>query len=622
MLTKPQYWDGNGQERVKRRWRRHCYVLSFLSVFSIAAIKRISSQNTLHQAKTWFSKVPHVSEPLFSLAHDNNITSAALERLEHFQPLRGVRYLYEQYGLLLVVPPKNGNDPLYIVDAGHHPEEVGITCANLVLRIWVRLAGEQQVVAGFATKYKRSDASGCTWQFHHEPLPPGSYEIAVKVLALNDDGRDVRTDLCYIQEKLTVVEGAQEIERFTAPGDFYGEREACCEICTLHPNCTHFAATNTKPQCVLYSNNSLGGTNHSAVRFTDVNDTDKTTHWVGTSRNKTDVMRFLGCGYSQTMEMSFCLGNGTDDMPYIVKPVFHVSVDESTKEAMSTTTLPLCPANLKGVSHGRWVRSATDLNCSMKLVQPTVAFPQYVHNESQPEACWVHDKLIGNLCLDGCARNPKSNLWKSSLAAEDYFTYTWHPYSCHLPLYSDGMIKTCFQRYNYSMPQIKGDSVPHFFSLYVANRLDGLTREENDTNVTIFGNKRVVIHNFMLLHHIWHDSNEQFQALLSGWSANGFPEEASEDGGENFWLNGPFLSSERQTHVTHGRLVALTDMARPALVARGWKELDWVNVSMALSYESATQYDGLHVVGNAMKMLFHMLMHALCSDTNGNKDAG
>jgi hypothetical protein len=44
-------------------------------------------------------------------------------------------------------------------------------------------------------------------------------------------------------------------------------------------------------------------------------------------------------------------------------------------------------------------------------------------------------------------------------------------------------------------------------------------------------------------------------------------------------------------------MVALVDVARPALEARGWKEVDWVNVSMALSYEGATQYDGLHVVG-------------------------
>jgi hypothetical protein len=127
----------------------------------------------------------------------------------------------------------------------------------------------------------------------------------------------------------------------------------------------------------------------------------------------------------------------------------------------------------------------------------------------------------------------------------------------------------CFQRQNYAMPSVKGDSVPHFFSLNVAKRLDVLAREENETNVKIFGDKKIIVHNFNLLHLTWHDSNEKFNTTLSGWSNNGFPDEAK--GGVNLWLNGPFLSSERQTHVTHGRMVALTDMARPALEARGWE---------------------------------------------------
>jgi hypothetical protein len=152
-------------------------------------------------------------------------------------------------------------------------------------------------------------------------------------------------------------------------------------------------------------------------------------------------------------------------------------------------------------------------------------FPQYIHNESQPEACWVHDKLIGNLCSDGCDRNPKSNLWKSSLVAMGFFTYTWQPYDCRLPLYSNDMIKKCFQHHNYEMPLLKGDSVPHFFSRYVANRLDELAREENETNVKIFGDRTVVIHNFNLLHRSWHDSNEKFKATVLGWSERGFPDE-------------------------------------------------------------------------------------------------
>jgi hypothetical protein len=56
------------------------------------------------------SEGPRCVDHLFTLARDSNVTSVALERLDHFQTLRGVRYLYEQHDLLLVVPPKCGDE--------------------------------------------------------------------------------------------------------------------------------------------------------------------------------------------------------------------------------------------------------------------------------------------------------------------------------------------------------------------------------------------------------------------------------------------------------------------------------------------------------------------------------
>ena len=75
-----------------------------------------------------------------------------------------------------------------------------------------------------------------------------------------------------------------------------------------------------------------------------------------------------------------------------------------------------------------------------------------------------------------------------------------------------------------------------------------------------------------------------------------------------------------EARVTQGRMTKFADMGRPVLVNRhGWKEVDWRSVSMAVSYESATQYDGMHVVGSAMKMAFHLAMHALCAEDNFSK---
>ena len=116
---------------------------------------------------------------------------AALNNLKKFQPKRGVRYLYEKYGLLLIVLPKlqpSNNHKLHVVNYyGSNP-----ICEQLDLKIWVRLAGEIEVVSGFA-KYQPQDKNiddnknnSCRWTMIHEPLQIGSYEIAVKIMSIQD----------------------------------------------------------------------------------------------------------------------------------------------------------------------------------------------------------------------------------------------------------------------------------------------------------------------------------------------------------------------------------------------------------------------------------------------------
>jgi hypothetical protein len=47
---------------------------------------------------------------------------------------------------------------------------------------------------------------------------------------------------------------------------------------------------------------------------------------------------------------------------------------------------------------------------------------------------------------------------------------------------------------------------------------------------------------------------------------------------------------------------------RPILTRKGWIEVEWFSISQALSFDSAAQNDGLHVVGPAMKQLFNQIM--------------
>ena len=134
-------------------------------------------------------------------------------------------------------------------------------------------------------------------------------------------------------------------------------------------------------------------------------------------------------------------------------------------------------------------------------------------------------------------------------------------------------------------------------------------------NNTLFGARKITLNNFKMMHHTWHDSNSSFKKAAED-NLLGYREPSllnQEDNGDvAIYLKGPFLSSERQAHITHGRYQVLSEILSPILKKEGWKEMDWVNISMALSYEGATQYDGLHVVGSSMKMAFHLTMHQLC----------
>ena len=301
--------------------------------------------------------------------------------------------------------------------------------------------------------------------------------------------------------------------------------------------------------------------------------------------------------------MNFCLDEGRDDMPFIIQPLFELPDEEFYNLEQKNETFSICSPTLKGVNHGRWVLQP-NLNCSMELDHSQSKFPMYVHKHTEPEDCWIHDRLIGNSCEHGCTRNPKSNLWKSNLTKE-IFTYVWKPYDCNLLLYTDEMLARCFQQNGYSKPTVIGDSVAEFFREYLNKRFDSI-------DTAIYGNKTVTLNNFQMMHMIWLKSYSEWDTLLQ--HRNDFTLKKDAIG---IWLNGPFLSSEREMHVTHGRMSKFVDMARPVLVNRyGWKEVDWRNVSMAVSYESATQYDGLHVVGSAMKTAFHLAMHALCGSEN------
>merc|ERR1711957_1019010 len=82
---------------------------------------------------------------------------------------------------------------------------------------------------------------------------------------------------------------------------------------------------------------------------------------------------------------------------------------------------------------------------------------------------------------------------------------------------------------------------------------------------------------------------------------------------EFFWFNGYLLSSERAVWTGPGPVPKFNLMAEQILQPKGYKMINAFDMSAAFTYDTATQNDGLHIVGPPMKMIVTKLFHYLCS---------
>jgi len=180
------------------------------------------------------------------------------------------------------------------------------------------------------------------------------------------------------------------------------------------------------------------------------------------------------------------------------------------------------------------------------------------------------------------------------------------------------MIKTCMSTGKYNIGHktemldskkiveyISGASIAEFFNNYFNQRMNSILNGSETQKNTKLGIE-VSISELATVHKIWtHGEEEWAQWLMNLPDSNG---------ALNIFLNGPFISSEREAHITPVRYLRFIYIARPILAQKGWIEIDWYHASLPLSFDSSAQYDGLHVIGPPMKMAFHMVMHSLCNN--------
>eukprot|EP00978_Attheya_sp_CCMP212_P040697 scaffold225185_cov35-Attheya_sp.AAC.1 len=128
----------------------------------------------------------------------------------------------------------------------------------------------------------------------------------------------------------------------------------------------------------------------------------------------------------------------------------------------------------------------------------------------------------------------------------------------------------------------------------------------NDTNTDFIS---VILNTFALVHQSWTED----KVILEELSAV----DGIDSRQEHFWVSSFYISSERDTYANSDRM-SHTDssnhMPYERLTPKRYKMLNLYNLSGAFLYDTAAQFDGLHIISPPMKMVVTKLFHFLCKE--------
>jgi hypothetical protein len=363
------------------------------------------------------------------------------------------------------------------------------------------------------------------------------------------------------------------------------------------------------------------------------------------------VAYFMGCGWSYWFTLDYpCLSGDLDDRVYVVEPtVVHPTNPTTTindKNDPTTATTPLLPlcttaderaaaGNNVASASGRWVRGMSTAAAACPPYQRDAAFAtrfDIVEFTTDQPHCWHRDNLanIGNACLEmNCRFIPPTSIWRSPIHLEtDWYGY-WRPYKCDYLEFTKDQLQSCVTHHRIASIDVFGKSIADFLNQYLLQRLNGIVMyqpavEGSGGGATEPG-VRVVLTTLGALH--WAGgsdddlataANGEMRQLLQQFKGN------NNNPPKVYLVPGFFLSSERatQTHVDRMQLINERVMAPLVSDETNVTLLEAFEMSAAFTYDTATQNDGMHIIGPTMKMIITKLFHHLCADTTEGSRVG
>jgi hypothetical protein len=556
--------------------------------------------------------------------------------------MRGVGYLYRHWDMILLAElptePKVGRNVVTIRNV--HPSVSSNNTRNdcYLWTLYVRVNGPEifagSAIAINATATATQSTSspltdiGCYWEFPFNLSISGSYLVDAKILHYNATS--------YPETQCNVTSGTYtNKEQYYHKGflgfKMYEAAEMCCEICSrLQPDCVHWA---TPP---LLLDNPSFRQNGCELFFND-----NTSQWIPVSsfmneskyihqRKLNEVesyhgppngirpVFFAGCGWSFWMTLDYpCIDGNLDDRIYIhdTNSSFTISSGvDATVIKIRQKNLPLCAIEQELPEHhsGRWVRDVwpSQLECPDNMTYDTNRQRRFKIVKVDPERprCWYRDDLsiVGNVCIEmNCMLIKEESKWRSALHNETHWYGSYDHYNCQYKEFTDKQLQQCIDRRKIVSFFGSGASIWQFLNEYLQLRTSHLTlyNTTSDDGLNIHLTTLSFLHIPMVVARKRIESDANVRAKGNNGTT------------EIYYINGNYLSSEREHRARGPTQVMKAQIAREVLESRSnYHLLNFYDMTAAFTYDSATQNDGMHIIGPPMKMIMTKLFHYVCAD--------
>lgn len=544
--------------------------------------------------------------------------------------MRGMGYLYLEHDMILAaIPPSNpqeGKQHVAIVNV--HPSGRALPKNECHLwTIWVRVMGPE-IFAGSAEAVVGERNNSCCWTFEFDLKVPGTYFIDSKVLLYNaKDGKFTPEMVCNSTEGEMPIEIKNHFKKRASFQGFklYNPELSCCELCSRQQHCQYWSTPPSRLEnpakhtngCEFYYDDKVPDQaipksyllGDIAVNYSlpKKRPQEKVKHVYGTSHRQ-PTSQFVGCGWSNMFTLDFpCLDGSKDDNIFVTQDSFTLVSSEDLTKIEPQDNLPLCSSQQESlaVSHGRWVIEPwPSPELCPDPMRPNEKFSKrFDIMEFDPERpqCWHRDDLqrIGQRCIEmNCELIHRESKMKTRLKATERWFGVFRQHTCDYLEFTAQQLQQCINRRKLASFQTKGASIANFLGEYLKVRLDRL--------------------------HLYNASNDGISVILGTESLThrckkpGLPDFTTMAPVRNntkfFVMNGFYVSSEREVHIHMERLLRMSQAAERRLVPKGYKILNAFDMSAAMTYDTATQMDGLHIIGPTMKMVITKMFHYLCKD--------